>query len=154
MLETLIVTAFVSVILIYLFVQISNVTSNYSESFIYNTVDDLYALDDLKSYILSDDLIKNYLSDEFLDDYMIVDTCISSLFTDVSYCQDLLTNLRIEKFIISKNNLDSINFNLLEDASLIRFISTLKSTSSDDYRIIAVFDKDRYASILFDLESL
>lgn len=153
LLETLIVTSFVSFVLIYLFIQISNITSNYSTSLTYNMVDDIYALEDLKEYIISDELLVTYILNDLEDGYISIDSCNSSLFTDVNYCQNLLNNLRINSFIISQNNLDELDFSPIQSEGIKKFISTLKNTNSSEYRIIAIIDKQRYASIIFDLGS-
>ena len=153
LLETLIVTAFVSVVLIYMFVQLSNITSSYSESFNYNTVDDIYALNDLKSYINNDEILISYIENNTSEGYVNISSCNPSYYTDTNYCEQLLNNLKISYVIVSKNNLEEIDFEMLESARLKRFINTLKSTNSDDYRIIAIIDGKRYASIIFDLGS-
>ena len=154
LLETLIVTSFVSFVLIYLFIQLSNITSNYSDSLNYNTVDDIYALYDLKEYINSDELIITYIENNISDGYINIDSCDPSIFTDTYYCQKLLDYLKIKEFIISKNNLDDIDFDLLQSTALKKFISTLKSTNSSEYRIIAIIDNQKYSSIIFDLGSV
>ena len=153
LLETLIVTAFVSCVLIYLFVQLSNITSRYSESFVYNNVDDIYALDDLANYINSDELLATYIEENILGDYIDFSSCNYSYFTDENYCEQLLSNLKISEFIVSKNNLDEIDFESLDSMGLKKFIRTLKSTNFEDYRIIAIIDGKRYASIIFNLGS-
>ena len=52
--ETLIVTTFVAGILIFLFIQFTNLGKAYDDSYIYNTTEGLYALEDIKKYINTD----------------------------------------------------------------------------------------------------
>ena len=48
--ETLIVTTFVAGILFFMFVQFTSLSKNYNDSYKYNTVEDLYALRNIRDY--------------------------------------------------------------------------------------------------------
>jgi len=52
--ETLIVSMFVAGVLIFLFIQFSNLSKNYIDSYNYNSVEDLYSLKNIRDYIEND----------------------------------------------------------------------------------------------------
>lgn len=105
--ETLIVTTFVASVLIYLFIQFTNLSKSYDESYIYNTTEGLYALEDIKNYMYSDyealSFIKSTLNSA---DYIDISDC--SMFNDKEYCKNLFKLENINEIIIT-NNINEYN---------------------------------------------
>ena len=107
--ETLIVTVFVAGVLIFLYIQFSNLSNSYDQSFQYNTVEGLYALEDVKKYIETDSSIKKYINSN-IDSLGYIDITNCDKFTDENYCLKLFELENIDKIIITHN---SINFEKL-----------------------------------------
>ena len=145
--ETLIVTTFVAGILVFLFIQFTNLSNNYEESYKYNTVEGIYALDDVKEYIISDDDAYNYIKTN-VSKTSILDITDCSIFTSQNYCSKLFDLENIENIIISTNMVNPSLFNL-SDENYMNFIRRLSSDGTLKYRIIARFNNDTYATIRF-----
>ena len=103
--ETLIVTTFVAGVLIYLFIQFSNLSQNYEDSYKYNTVENLYSLRNIRDFILKDKIgfINNL---EQVTSYGIVDITDCKNFTETEYCLKLLELENIKQIFITNNNLN------------------------------------------------
>ncbi|MBR6690703.1 MAG: hypothetical protein IKL65_05170 [Bacilli bacterium] len=107
--ETLVVTAFVAGVLIFLFIQFSNLSNAYDDSYIYNTSEGLYALEDIKDYINSDTAAKTYV-EKSLDSVDYIDISDCSIFSDKKYCENLFEIENIENIIIANNIDDYDNY--------------------------------------------
>lgn len=144
--ETLIVTAFVAGVLIYLCVQLTNLGNSYERNHSYNTVSDLYALNDIIYYINEDSYLVDLVS--AIDE---IDEICGSDDTTTS-CSSFLSLLSIEeidRLLISKND-STVDFSSY-DGSLKDFIDTISFDGSDEYRLIALFTNGTYASLKFNL---
>ena len=148
LLETLVVTVFVAGVLIFLYIQFSNLSKRYNDSYKYNTAEDLYALEDIKDYILyeniSDTVVSNVNSQKYLD----ISNC--SIFKTQDVCISLLDNLDVDKIFITTNLIqgDSITE---YDNDFLEFIGKIKSEGGESYRLVASFKKGTYATIRFSL---
>lgn len=143
--ETLIVTTFVSGVLIFLFIQLVTLSNNYDDSYRYNTVEDLYSLSNIRDYLYNDvgalNLIKNKVDDE---GYIEITDC--SMFTEINYCLKLFELENIKTIFIIQNYLDENLFNNYNDA-LKRFINKISGEGTNKYRILAEFNNNKYATI-------
>lgn len=145
--ETLIVTTFVAGVLVYIFIQFSNLSKNYETSYDYNTVVDLYSLKNIKQYIESDSLILNYINSEVTEDkYIDISDC--SNFTHENYCLKLFELENIDSIIISTNNVKS-DILLEKDMGFLDFVKKIKEEGTEKYRIIASFKDNTYATVRF-----
>lgn len=145
--ETLVVTTFIAGILIYLFIQFTNLNQKYNESFIYNTVEGLYALEDVKDFIESDSNALKYLETSISNLYFI-DITDCEIFTNKSYCTDLFKVLNINKVIVTKNKID-INTITGYSKEFNDFINKIKYQGNQNYRIISSFNNNTYATVRF-----
>lgn len=145
--ETLIVTAFVSAVLIFLFIQFTNLSKAYDESYIYNTVENLYALEDVRDYILSDTKVLEYI-DSNIDDLEYIDISDCTLVTNTSYCTNLLNLENIDKIFIAKNLIAKENIKDYEE-SFLTFIKKINEEGEQPYRLVASFKNNSYATIRF-----
>lgn len=145
--ETLVVTIFVSGVLLFLFIQFSNLSKSYEESFKFNTVEDLYALDDIKDYIESDQevlsIIDNIIS---TDKYIDITDC--AIFKNQDYCSELLKLENIKKIYVAENDIESNSINE-NDEAFKQFIFKIKPTGNHKYRLIANFNDSTYATLRF-----
>ena len=100
--ETLVVTIFVAGILIFLYIQFSNLNNSYEDSYKYNTVEGLYALEDIKLFIEDDEQILQYININ-IETLKYIDITDCSLFTDRDYCLKLLEFENIKNVFITTN---------------------------------------------------
>lgn len=145
--ETLVVTAFVAGVLIYLFIQFTNLSNNYNDSYNYNTVEGLYSVRNIRNYILSDlealTHIENNLSP---NNYIDILDC--SIFSEQPYCQKLFELENVNKVIITTNVFDKEMFSIY-DSGFKKFINKISAEGNEKYRILVEFKNSTYATIRF-----
>lgn len=142
--ESLIVATFVLSLLIFLFVQFKNLSTSYDAGFKYNSVEGLYALDNVKTYLkenASDDKkVSNSLkaqSKPFLTIYSD-GACNDSIgLRGVGYCKTLIEEQNIKTVIFTKAN-------ITEDDTATPLKTWLKNTNltDDDKEIFTENMKD------------
>lgn len=147
LIETIIVSAFVAGILIFTFIQFTSLTSSYSDSFKYNTVEDLYAVENIKNYFLSDSSALTLLNDSINPD-RVKDITDCGIFTNESYCKRLLELSNIEELIVCNNYFDEKNV-YVKDEGFKEFIKKIKGTGKEKYRLVAKFKDSTFATIRF-----
>ena len=135
LLETLIVTVFISSVLIFLFVQFNSLNKKYEESNIYNNVEDLYALNNIYSYIKDDTDL--YEKIENTDTYIDISSCEDATYGD--FCKELLRKENIEVLLAMPNKFNKKYFIDLDD-DLISFIDRINPTGNEKYRLVAKFN--------------
>lgn len=145
--ETLIVTTFVAGILIYIFIQYSNLSRNYNDSYKYNQVEKLYALQDVADYIVSDNQALQYIQNN-IDTLKIINISNCSNFTNVDYCKKLFELENINKIVVTTNQVNKDSFSNF-DQSFIDFASKINKEGNQQYRVIAKFNDSTFATIRF-----
>lgn len=145
--ETLIATIFVAGILIFIYIQFTNLNKLYNKSYAYNTVPDLYALEDVISYINSDTTILNYISSNIqAKGYLDITDCNN--FTMREYCVSLFDIENIDQIIVTTNDFDKSIFDNL-DEKFKEFISKISPEGYEEYRVLARFKDLTYATLRF-----
>lgn len=147
--ETLIVTTFVAGVLIYMFIQFTNLNQNYDESYKYNTVEGIYALEDLSDFILNNSLVINNI-DVLLpsEKYTDISKCDEEVVINSEYCKNLVEALNIEKAYVTTNKFsNTVKDNLKDEFG--NFINKIKGEGSEKYRLIAKFKDGTFATIRF-----
>lgn len=144
--ETLIVTTFVAGVLIFLFIQFTNLSNSYNDSYQYNTVEGLYALRNMRDYLLSDENALTSLENITYDNNLDITNC--SIFTEKNYCLKLLELENINKIFITTNAVSEDLFYNFDDG-LKKFISKINSEGTEKYRLIAEFNNSTYATLRF-----
>lgn len=147
LIETIIVSSFVAGILIFTFIEFTSLTSSYSESFKYNTVEDLYTTENIKNYILSDSNFLTTLNDSINPD-KVMDITNCSMFTNDNYCKKLFELSNIENIIVCNNYFDEKNISV-KDEDFKTFIDKIKGTGKEKYRIIVKFKDSTFSTIRF-----
>lgn len=144
--ETLLVTSFIIGVLIYLFVQFTNLSSSYSEYFIYNTSEGLYALEDIKNYIESDTAAYDYIAQNIEGmTYMDIKNC--EIFTDTEYCLRLIQFENISKLYVMPNPIQGTLY--FSNEGLLKFVRRINLDSDEPYRLVAEFNNATYATLRF-----
>lgn len=156
--ETLIVTTFVAGVLIFLYIQLTNLSSNYEISHTYNTVDDLYALENIVKLISSDQGFSTYLSSN-IESLKQINIKNCDNFTKKKYCLKLLELYNIDNiFVMKKDISDVIGSENIDEVfssstdSMKNFISKINTSGEEKYRVVASFkvnDKVRFATLRF-----
>ena len=141
--ETLIVTAFVAGILIYLLTQLTHLNNNYEKTQNYNKVPNLYALIDVAYYIKNNSGCANYV------------TSIGNDITELSNSNcsginNIKTKEEISDLYVCKNKENECSYTSLQDTKLKDFIKTIAwETAVEEYRLIAKFNDGSYGTFKF-----
>lgn len=145
--ETLIVTTFVSGVLIFLFMQFTNLSTNYNDSYRYNTVEGLYAAKNIGDYIVSDLVAYDSIKEKIVDEsYVDITNC--NVFSEREYCLTLLKLENINKVLITNNDFDKgLFYNY--DENFKKFINRIDGKGIELYRILIEFNDSTYATLRF-----
>ena len=145
--ETLIVTTFVASVLIFLFIQFSNLNNSYGKYFIYNTTEGLYSLNQVKIYIQSDSDFMDYIEEHVnQNSYLNITDC--SLFTNPDYCLRLFNLIEVDKVYVLYNS-SSYNSINLDSKSVTEFVKSINTPGTDTYRLVASFNDGTFATVRF-----
>lgn len=153
MLTELLVTAtLICTVLIFLYTQFYTVKRSYDNSFKYNTVNGLYALANVRDFLVQNDvyiLKQNLNTNSYID---LMGNNVSGI-NDMDYFHTLVSSLNIKNLIFTHSNLSELmsNLNTLSDdyEPLKRFIRYIDYDESDTrYRLIVEYNDNTFASIL------
>ncbi len=145
--ETIIVSSFIAGFLIFSFIEFTSLANSYSDSFKYNTVEGLYATENIKNYILTDSQFLNSLENLENPDKMVnITNC--SMFKSEVYCKKLFELSNVEDIMVCNNYFDIENINV-SDEDFKTFISKIAGTGEEKYRIIIKFKNSTFATIRF-----
>ena len=157
--ESLVVSTFVLTILILLYVQFSNLTTNYKNSYNYNNVESIYDLSSVVNYLNSN----NYKLSTQLSEakpYVVVfqdGTCNMSAGIVDSFCDNLINKMGAKKIIYTYSDLSIIKnyVSTTEDSNINQkmreFISRVETnTVLNKGRLFAEFNNGTYATIAMD----
>ena len=160
--ESLVVSTFVLTILILLYIQFNNLTTNYKNSYNYNNVESIYDLSSVSNYLLTN----NYnLSDQLTESkpYVIVykdGSCNMDAGIIDSFCDNLISQMDAKTVIYTSSDISAIQKYVSENddsninQSLREFISRVETnTVQNKGRLFAEFNNDTYATIAMDLET-
>lgn len=150
MAETIMVSIVVLTALIIIYTQFISINNSYYRSFRYNTVDDLYAVNNVKDFILNDkfDTIISSLQGK---NYIDLSSCSTDFFKEYNYCATLLRTLNIKTLIFTYEDVTNLKNELKVNNSLSEgmytFIKTISNDKNNKYRLIAEFNDNRYATL-------
>ncbi len=151
--ETLIVSTFIMVILLFLYIQFNRVWDSYDETFTYDTVNSIYSATNIRDYVMTDGyatLVNKLGSKTHID----ITKCNTEYFKNRNYCVRLFDNLNVKKVIFTHEDVTSLQ-SYVPSAASSDFSQTFKdyivSLSSEKisgiYRIIVEFKDDTYANV-------
>ena len=143
--ETLIVSTFVAGVLIFLFIQFTNLGKAYDDSYIYNTTEGLYALEDVKEYIDTDLDLLLYI-EENIETAKYIDLTDCNLFENKDYCTNLFKLESIDRIFITTNDFDKQSITgYNEDFNI--FINKIVKEGNEKYRLVASFKNGMFATL-------
>lgn len=160
LIETLIVSVFILSTLVFLYVQFQKIDSTYTKTFIYNTTDNLYKVNNIREYLLEgvknapshyDNILTTFLSNT--DTYYDLTSCPSSeiVYNNI-YCERLLEHLNVKTVIFTRDDLTDIKGDLnnlyFVSEGMKEFIRYLKiSGNPGQYRLIVEFNDQTFATL-------
>lgn len=148
--ETLVISALVLGTLIGFYVQFTTINKSYNDGFRYNTVNGLYAANNIKSYVLSSSFsrVKEALE---TNDFVDITSCPFDYLTENEHCENLFTALDVKQVIITHEDVTTLKENMYNyeiDEAIRNFINVLNIEYLDDtYRIIVEFNDNTLTSI-------
>ena len=146
--ETIAVSVVVMTSLVIIYTQFISVNNGYTRTFNYNSVNNLYLVNNIIEYIKQDGLseLKNGLNDQY---YIDITSCSTEYFTEYIYCETLLDNLNVNKVIFTKANVTELknNMNGLSE-KMKQFINYISLNETNSYRLIVEFNNESYATLL------
>lgn len=152
--ESLVVSTFVVTILVVLFVQFNNINKNYSISFTYNTVEGLYAANNMKIYILKGgfESLKSALNTNS-SNYVDITNCSTDYLTENDHCNNLVDVLNVKQIIFTNANVSALRTSIIEDENLSpkmkNFINTMSNdVNQEDNRLIIEFNDGTFSTII------
>ena len=167
--ETLIVSVFVGVTLIILYIQLQNMTNSYDKTFAYNTTTSLYNASKIKKYLYTRNIdeIKNEVGSAPYG-YVDITNCGLSFYElagedssqVTNLCKKLYERLNVKTIIITKSDLTNIKEKIelagqsdRISAKMVDFVKYIRSEKRDGYlRLIIEYDDGKenssFATIL------
>ena len=143
--ETLIVSTFVAGVLIFLFIQFTNLGKAYDDSYIYNTPEGLYALEDIKEYINTDLDVQLYI-EQNIETMKYIDLTDCSLFINKDYCVNLFELENIDRIFVTTNDFDKQSITGYNEDFKI-FINKIINEGNEKYRLVASFKSGMFATM-------
>lgn len=157
--ELLVTATLVSTVLIFLYTQFYTIKRSYDTSFKYNTVNGLYALDNVRDFLVENDI---YILTQGLNTTSYIDLIENNLQpTNQTYFNTLIQGLNIKYLIFTNQNIEDLinqinsetaltseNYEYEDLKKFIKRIDFDNQDTNNNYRIIAEFNDGTFASIL------
>lgn len=143
--ESLIVTTFVLTVLIYLFAQFKNLMIEYKNNYKYNTVEDIYNLGSISSYITKNNII--------LSDYgYIYKNSEVPLPEENFLLEQMINTMNIDYLIYEDSDIDAVKNRMSKyNQDMQDFIEKIKTIKIENKgRLIAKFNNGNFATIMIE----
>ena len=88
--ETIAVSTVVLASLVIIYTQFVSVNNSYNQSFHYNNVNNLYLLENVRSFIINDNSLNKLVSALENNTYIDITGCPNEYFMEFAYCETLL----------------------------------------------------------------
>lgn len=150
LLETLVVTIFVSGVLIFLYIQFTKLDNMYKKSYTYNTVEGLYALEDIRDMLLLDNSTMNYIKENINSNiYIDLKNCEIMSSSEIKrFCLQIMEFENIKDIFITTNKFSKEKI-IGYDEEFKNFINLISSKGEQAYRLVASFNNSTYATVRF-----
>ena len=141
--ETIAVSVVIMTALVIIYTQFMTISKSYARTFTYNSVNNLYLVNNIKEYIKDDgyDKLIEELNNKL---YIDITSCPTSYFINYIYCRSLVENSNIKQIIFTKQNLEELE-NSLDDGLSEKMKQFIKSINYDDvnnHRLIVEFNDE------------
>src|SRR5574344_454392 len=149
--ETLIVSAVVLTTLVLIYSQFAKINKNYGASYDYNSINGIYALNNIVHYI-NEENNSALTAIAGQNAYTDITSCDSGYYTYTSYCKKLLEGSNIKTLLITTysklNIIGALSNDNAYGLDMQNFVKTLDdSSNSYNCRLVAQFNDGTYASI-------
>ena len=143
--EILLVITVIITSMIFLYVQISNMNDTYEETFNYNTVHSIYAMENIKKFLLADglDKIKTSLNDD--NKYLDLSDCNSLYVNNTSYCTMLFDNINVKNVFFTKQDVSKL-YDIDFPKEMKKFIKKISYDKTDTYRLIVEYNDGTFST--------
>ena len=150
--ETLIVSISISGILIFLYLQFTNVNNSYVKTYSYNTIEGLYKAADIKENIIyngKDKIFDDINTNKFVD----LSNCSSTYYNNTAYCNKLKEIANVKTVIITTGNLDNLKNKLTSGTNMTTYSETMRDfvnkieNYSNGYQIIVEYNDNTIAAV-------
>ncbi len=160
--ESLVVSTFVLTVLILLYIQFNNLTTNYKNSYNYNNVESIYDLSSVSNYLLNNNYnLSNQLTAS--KPYVIVyknGSCNMDAGIIDTFCDNLINKMDAKTVIYTSSDISVIQKYVSEkddsniNQKLREFISRVETnTVQNKGRLFAEFNNGTFATIAMDNEA-
>ena len=158
LLETMVVSAFIITVLIFLYVQFSNLKKSYDESFRYDTIPELFKTKEIDKFINNNygyaDIINDVKESE--DKYIELynNSCNMTYFSKYnSYCNRLMNDMNVKTILLVSTDLskliNKLKTNNKYSNSLYLYIKKInQSTNNNSYSLIVEFNDKKYTNLI------
>lgn len=163
LIETLVVSVFITGVLIYLYIQFQAIHNSYEESFEFNPVPALYAVNNMSQYLVKNELstvrttiVSNLATAE--GHYVDITNCnFATSDTSKNYCKELVKRQEIKQLLVVEENMIDFRTYVKENhpfsGSFEQFIQKLDVANvKGQYRLLAEFTNGQKASIKMNLD--
>lgn len=142
--EILLVVTVIATSMIFLYIQISNMKESYEESFSYNPITSIYAMENMKRFLVDDgiDKLKDALKEE---KYIDLSNCDVKYITNSSYCTMLFEKINVENLYFTKQNVSPLYVEDFE-SDMKKFIKYISYDNTETYRIIVKYNDGTFSS--------
>jgi hypothetical protein len=158
LLETMIVSAFIITVLVYLYVQFSNLKKGYDNSFKYDSIPELYKSKEIDKFINDNfgyaDIINDVKENE--DKYVELydDSCNMTYFSKYnSYCNRLMNDMNVKTILLVSTDLSKLTNKLKTNNrysnGLYLYLKKInQSTNNNSYSLIVEFNDKKYTNLI------
>lgn len=147
--EILLVVTVIVTSMIFLYVQITNMDDTYDSVFHYNTVTGIYAMENIKNFLIDDGVekIKDGLKENAFVD---LSTCSSDYIYNPSYCTILLESTNVNKLYFTKQNIKEL-YEIDFETDMEKFIKNISYDQTNAYRIIVKYNDGTFSSMKMEV---
>jgi len=146
LLETLIATTLIATVFTIMYLEFGTINENYKRTFNNNTVEKLYATNNIKNFILGN----GYNNMIPFTNYIDITSC--SQFSSKNQCDNLMSVLEVKQALFLPDSILDLKDSMLDDSNisdnLKKFIKSLNYASmGNSYRLIVQFNDGQCATI-------
>lgn len=147
--ETLIVSAVVLTTLVVIYAQFSKINTSYSDSYLYNNINDLYTLKQVGDFIEDENSATLYNA---ITTYIDITNCSSTYFIAATYCTDIINTSNIKTLLITTSDTTSLISALYTTnpytLQMQNFSKAIPNNNANySYRLVAEFNNGTFASV-------